>query len=281
MCRVFICLIALRNIFVSLPLFETLYSGTSFWVTSDILYGFSFLDSYSGIIRSNAKIVIFLYTTSLILYVFGVGRRYIAIMTFILFDLIQRMSYITLNGGDNLLKFIFLYLCFADSFRYLSIKKSKPNFTQISDAPNLSIFINNLVVLSIKIHLCCAYLLSTFYKLNTEVWFNGLATYYTLSVERFQGTPWNQILAKNGFWVTITTYSTLAIELSFPFLVWFRQTKLFITVATIVLHFGIFIFMMIYDFQIIFIFLHIFFFNDNDIKSLWILLKNKLTTIFS
>jgi hypothetical protein len=163
-----------------------------------------------------------------------------------------------MNGGDNLLKFSFLYLIFADSYRYLSVNPSK-NFDITTN------IFNNLVGLSIQLHLCLAYFLSTVYKLNSSVWFHGTATYYTLSLERFQGSFINKLIANNGYLVTFSTFATLIIELSFPFLVWFKSTKNIVLSLTFLLHIGIFWMMMIYDFQIIFLLMHPFFYTNSEL----------------
>src|SRR5690606_3670923 len=102
-------------------------------------------------------------------------------------------------------------------------------------------------------HLHCVFFFSAVHKINSEAWFNGIAIYYTLSIERFKGTGINEQLAKNGVFVTITTFLTLLIEIAYPFLIWFKQTRYFVMIPTILMHLGIYIFMMIYDFQIVFI----------------------------
>lgn len=111
------------------------------------------------------------------------------------------------------------------------------------------------------IHLCLAYWVSAFHKIHSDVWYNGVATYYIWQLDRFS-SPINFLFMKNSFIITLSTYFTLFFESLFPFLVWFRQTRYFFLVAGVLLHLGIYLTMMIYDFQILFIIIYGFFLKD-------------------
>ncbi|MCS3530806.1 hypothetical protein [Chryseobacterium sp. JUb7] len=127
------------------------------------------------------------------------------------------------------------------------------------------------------------YLVSALFKFNAKVWFSGVATYYTLQIERFKGTELNNVLANNGIFVTFSTYITLLWELVFPFLVWHKTGKYVVFAIGIAIHLGIYIFMMIHDFEILFMMCYGFFITDEELKKAGlyyrkgiILLKNKV-----
>ena len=168
------------------------------------------------------------------------------------------------------MKFILLYMCFADSFDYFSIQKTHYKSVYKIKINNL---ITNLAAFSIIMHLCLAYFVSGIFKLHSDVWFNGVASYYTLSLERFQGTPFNNQLAQNGYFVTITTYGTLFLELYFPVLIWIKKIRYPLLVAGILLHLSIFSLMMIYDFQFVFIMVYCLFLSNKEWKALFAKLK--------
>ena len=155
------------------------------------------------------------------------------------------------------MRFVLLYLVFADSFNFFSFGKYK-RFLEIRN------YFSNLSVLSLKIHLCIIYFISAIHKIHSDVWFNGVATYYTMNIERFNGTPYNLSLSKNSIFVTLSTYSTWFLELSYPFLVWFKASRKYIITLMIILHLSIAIFMMLYDFQILFIVVQGFFFVNEE-----------------
>jgi hypothetical protein len=217
------------------------------------------LNISSFYLREHIEIFLTSYVFVVILYFFGIGKNFVALLVFLLYDLNQKMIALTLNGGDNLTKFILLYMIFANTYEYFSVKKA--SYTS-RDTIN---FLSNIARWSICIHLCWAYFISAVHKIHADVWFNGIATYYILSLERYQGTTFNHDLARNGLFVTLTTYFTIIVELFFPVLIWNKTTRPYFIVAGILLHTGIFFFMMLYDFQLLFIATYGFFFTDSEL----------------
>ncbi len=192
---------------------------------------------------------------------FGIGRNFSIFLMYFFLEIFQRLNNFILNGGDNLLKFLILYMIFADSFRYLTIYKSK---APIRDSGTANL-LTNLSVLSVKIHLCLIYFISGIFKLNSKLWFSGVATYYTMLNERFEGTSWNKHIVQNGFFVTVSTYFVMLWEVFFPFLVNTKKLRLFTLITGVFMHAGIFIFMMIYDFEVLFVACYGFFYSDEEL----------------
>jgi hypothetical protein len=104
--------------------------------------------------------------------------------------------------------------------------------------------------------------------MHSDVWYNGVASYYTLNLERFRGTSVNSYIANNGYIVTISTYGVLLLELVFPFLIWFKKPRFFLIVGGILMHLFILIFMMIFDFELIFISIYGLFISKPEWKYL-------------
>jgi len=275
--RIFVCLYILKDICLSWGFIDLLYTGNSFLpATPSILL--ETLSISTDFLRENINYFLLFYITVTILFFFGIGKNFTALVVFLCFEINQRLCHITLNGGDNLLKFILLYLVFADCYRYFSVKPLQVKNESIKKLVNFS---TNLAVLSICMHLCWVYFISALHKIHADVWFNGVATYYTMSLERFSGTPFNDILAKNALFVTISTYFTIVVEMFFPVLVWFRQTKYLVLIGGIMLHLGIFTFMMIYGFQLIFIATYGFFITDKEWRQFRSFLNNNVQKISS
>ena len=215
----------------------------------------------------------------IILFLLGIGKRITPLLLFFTLGVIQTLSWLTLNGGDNILKFVILYFVFIDSYSKFSIIKYKEKNEKLAN------LLSNLGGYSLCFHFCLVYFISAIHKINADVWFNGVATYYILASERFQGTPWNVNLVQNGFFVTITTYGTIIIELFFPFLIWNKKLKFYLLALAFSLHFGIAVFMMLYDFQILFIVLLGFFITNEEwqemalkYESFFIKIKAKFTS---
>ncbi|MCW3467588.1 hypothetical protein [Chitinophaga nivalis] len=266
--RVFICFHLFKTIVFQWPYLDILYGPQSFISPTPTVLT-ELLGIQSSVIREHYQVFITTYLVVIVLFLFGIGKHFTALLLFLLYETVQRLCNIVLNGGDNFMRFVVLYMVFADSYQYFSIKALQIRNETLQRLSNL---FSNLAVRAVTIHFCIVYFWSAFHKIHANVWFNGVATYYIMSLARFKGTPWNDLLVKNGYFVTITTYATLLIEMYFPVLVWFRQTRVPIILCGIALHLGIYVFMMIYGFEIIFIMTYGFFFNDRE----WLGLLNKI-----
>jgi hypothetical protein len=80
---------------------------------------------------------------------------------------------------------------------------------------------------------------------------------------------YNSELAKNGYFVTMGTYFTLLFELFFPVLVWVRAIRPLLIISGIGLHLGIYVFMMIHDFEILFLMIYPFFFSSKQLQRFY------------
>ncbi len=262
--RVFICLYLIKDIIVTYRFTDLLYTGKSFLV-SEPLPLLEYFNISSDILRDNFYIFLLLYIALIVLFLFGIGKRFTALTLFFCVELMQNMAWLTLNGGDNIIKFVILYFVFIDSYSRFS---NKPISYKNEESKKLGNFLSNVAGYSICIHLCLIYFVSAMHKINSEVWFNGVATYYILGSERFRGTGLNLALIKNGFFVTLSTYGTILIELIFPFWIWFKKTRNVMIILAISLHMGIGLFMMLYDFQIIFVLLQGFFLTNKEWQTI-------------
>ncbi len=257
--RVFAALMLLKKLMLQWKLIPLLYMGSDFFepVNKEITGFFIRFDSY--LIRDNIHIFLGIFVLFLFLLLFGLGRNFTALIIYFLYDILMKLCPQILNGGDNFFKFILLYLVFADSFQYFSLEKYKEN--QFAGPRN---FLSNLAGLCVCIHLCFIYFISGIHKLHADLWFNGVATYYIFGSDRFNGTPFNAALSKNTVFVVFSTYGTILIELFYPVLVWVKKFTKVMVVLAAMLHFGIALFMMLYDFQAVFIFAQGFFFTNEQ-----------------
>jgi hypothetical protein len=270
--RIFICFHLLKKVFLSWEYKDLLYMSKSFFVHEESPI-FNYFNIDSIVIVDNFKFFYFIYVILILLYFFGIGKNFTAFILFIFYEILQNLCPSILNGGDNLLKFIMIYMIFIDSYKYFSIKPKVYKNTEIT---KLNVFLSNLGGYSICLHICLAYFISAIHKIHADVWFNGIATYYTLSLERFRGTGYNLYLAKNAIFVTFSTYLTILIELFYPVLIWFNKTKKLMIILAIMLHISIYILMMIYDFQLVFIFVQGFFIANTDWINFYEKLKEKI-----
>ncbi|WP_334124784.1 hypothetical protein [Empedobacter brevis] len=265
------------RVFISFHILKKMYLG---WSSISLLYG-DLMIAKSPILNTlpflaysvgDFPLIILLTILVSLLFAFGIGRWFTALLLYMLMYFNNELSYLYSNGGDNLLSFICLYMIFTNSYNYFVLNKSKISKSKIS---NLA---SNLACYSIMIHLCLIYFVSFIHKIHSDMWYNGVANYYILNLERYS-SPFNHIFSKNMTFIVFSTYFTLAFELFFPILVWNKKLRNILLISGIFLHLGIYFFMMIYDFEILFIMIYGFFITNSEWSKIFIYIKEKTTRI--
>jgi hypothetical protein len=260
--RVFICTHLLKKIILEWSNMEMMYGPNSIISHLPIRFGPYIFES--TVFREHFHLLLTCYILVILLFFFGIGKNITNFVLLVFLALFQRLDWLILNGGDNLLFFLVFYLVFADSFNYFTISKLSPKKENTRRLVNL---LSNLAAWSIMFQFCLIYIVSAVHKLHADVWFNGVAVYYTFMLDRFKGTPFNNALARNEFFVTAGTYFTIFFEMYFPVLVFVKKLKPYLVLIGLTLHMGIYVFMMIYDFQFVFIFAYIIFFSNEELRS--------------
>lgn len=279
--RVAISIWLLKEVIINWPYMDILYGQAVFVeLKSNILNrlpgGISFARQYYFWLIIPYVVVIFL-------NIAGIGKWLTAIFLFMLHYVLQQMNPTVLNGGDIMARLILFYLVFANTYQYFVWVKEKKQPVEKEKLQNL---VSNLAAYSIMFQLCLSYFLSGMEKLVDPFWLNGEGTYYALSVERFMGTPYNKYLVQFKWFNLFTNYFTIAFELLFPLLIWIKKIRKPLLITGIIFHAGIYIFMMIYGFQVVFILMYgMFLPNDQllqftqNVKAFFIRKKVITTTI--
>jgi hypothetical protein len=264
--------LALVRVYVAFHFIKKLLLG---WRYINLLYG---PDSFAewtgkvfGLIPSESLRSLYVVLCSLLLVgclfmALGIGKRLAVWSCFVLVVLLQRVDGLVLNGGDDLIKFVLFYLGFADSFRYLALRRSVAPAADSRWGWISNLFTNMAWVTTLG-HLCLVYAVSGLHKAHAEVWFNGTAVHYTLLLERFKGTSWNELIANNALLVAAMTYCTLFWELAFSLLIWHKLGRYLAIAIGLGMHVGIYVFMMIHDFETLFIALYAFAFTDLEFSA--------------
>jgi len=158
----------------------------------------------------------------------------------ILWVLIMNLTsflYPTLTAGDYLLNQLLLFNCF-----FVSKESSGAVWNDIKTA------LHNTALIVIKLQICVAYFLAGYYKFIDESWISGSAVYQTFQIPEFS----NSMFASIPHWLcSVLTYTTIAYQLSFAFLVWFRPFKIYLFSFGIMQHLLIALGMGLFQFGII------------------------------
>ncbi len=238
--RVAVCLLLLKETFLT-------------WPNFDILYGENVFLEYSkgAVAGMHIHYLYFhlIYIAVIITHLLGIGKYLGAAVVFYMFNVLYSVDTPIINGGDTMMRLVLFYLIFADSYQHFVLLKKTPFGKEITKIINL---LSNLSALSIMLQLCYAYFTSALAKIHTDIWYNGEAVYYILLQERYMGTMFNKALVKHEWFVLSATYFTILFELLFPVLIWIKKLRPALIAAGILLHAGVYLFLMLYNFQLIF-----------------------------
>ena len=199
----------------------------------------------------------------LVIFLFTIGwcTRITSALTWLAaLSYIQR-SQITLFGMDTMMNISLFYLMIGPSGAALSVDRllalrrnarlnphePKPG-NLLEDRPELMVSANFALRL-LQVHFCMIYLSAGLSKLMGSSWWSGTALWVT--VANFEFTPirfafyeeplrW--LCQHRWLWEMVMTSGvlyTLALEISFPFLVWQRRFRGFVVAGSVLLHTGI------------------------------------------
>lgn len=246
------------------------------WSSMDILYGYecfvvsknNFLNRLPNgdflLVKAYYGWFIAVYIVVIFFNIAGIGRWFTALILFSMQLTLQKMNSSFVNGGDALAKLLLFYLIFANSYQYFVLFKQKKRSTASIKLQNL---LSNLVAFSIMLQLCIAYFSSGLAKIMESVWWQGEATYYALQMERYIGTPFNRYLVQYRWFNFFSNYATLLFELFFPILIWVKKIRKPLLVAGLFFHACIYIFLMIYGFEIVFVLTYGFFLPNKSLLN--------------
>lgn len=251
--RVYICFRIIKKTYLDWSSISLIF-GRVIEVESPILEMFSFLDCT----LLNIPIILILIISLSLLFAFGLGKRLTILLLIICIYFKGELNYLQNNDKSNLL--LCSYLFFTNSYDYFSLNRLKYKNVNIK---KLSNFISNLAVYSIMIHLCLVYFTSFIHKIHSDMWFNGVANYYIFNLERYN-SPFNYFFSKNLFFTVFSTYFTLVFELLFPILIWNKKFRNTLLILGLCLHICRYYFLMIYDFEILFIMIYGFFLTNQE-----------------
>ena len=246
--RVAISLWLLKEVCINWQSMELLYGQAAFFVPKNTIL--NRLPGGLPFIRDHYLWFISLYLVVILMNILGVGRWFTALALLMLFYLLYQMNMFFTNAGDKMARLILTYLVFADSYQYFVLIKEKTASIYVQRFRNL---VSNLAALSIMIQLCVAYFTLGIAKLDDPLWQHGQATYYALSMERYTGTSLNKYLVQYKWLNVLSNYAVMLFELGFPLLIWFKKLRKPLLLFGLVFHLCIYIFMMIYGFQIVFL----------------------------
>jgi len=214
-------------------------------------------------LSSNDKYEVFIFVLGILvsaLFLVGWKTRITSVLFYVFtWSLYQRNPFV-LDGGDNLLYLFAFFLMFVKSDRYLAVDSSP----EVDSGSHLPAILHNFAVAAMVLQLMILYTSSGLAKATGHLWQNGTALYYVLQTDEFNMSHWSVILWKSTAVVTFFTYATILYQVSWPFLIWYRSTKLAMVSGAVLMHLSIAYFMGLTWFSIIMIGAEAVIFSDDD-----------------
>jgi len=258
--------------------YEVLYSNGSFLDMPPTKYFHNFHLNLFWL-KEHYQFLIWGSMLLLVLNLFGIGRNLVSLLLWFVFSLLYHMNNAFFNSGDEMSLILLFFLSFSNSYDYLTLFKRK----QLSaEKEKLYNFISNLAALCIMINLCLAYFSAGFFKLMDPWWQKGTGIYYFLNDDRYS------ILAAGGknvqfplWFIYLVNWGTIILELLFPVLVWFKKYRTVVFGLCLLMHAGIYSFLMIYAMTFTFLIQYCIFYPDNKVKALFEKIRGFVSRLFS
>lgn len=247
--RVMVSLWYLQQLFFRRNALDLIYSNHSI-LRLEPSWAMRFFHLDTAYFRADYPYLIGFAVLLLVLNLLGIGRNLVAFLLFLWMGFIYWLNDNYGNGGDKMALILLFYLSFADTYARFTLFKTKPRTPDCQAMANL---VSNLAAFSIMLNLCLCYFMAFVHKLEDLVWLNGSAIRFALNDERFGAFAFNRWLGDRHYLIMLLSYSVLLFEATFPFLVWIPRWRKTMVVLGVLLHAGIFLFLMIYGMSIIFI----------------------------
>lgn len=204
-----------------------------------------------------------------LLVVVGFRTRAAVVVHYVLTWSIYQRNPTLLDGGDNLLYLVVLYLVAVDCGAHFSIDAARRRRRGVDDGLRglryrVGSLLHHAGVAAIAVQVCVLYLTSGLYKVQGQKWQDGTALYYILRVPEFTWPGWSERVYMNAFLVTVLTYATVLFQLSFPFLLLNRYTRLAAVAGGLFFHVGIALFMGLAAFSATMISVELLLLSDQD-----------------
>ena len=211
-----------------------------------------------SILAEHSTLFLSVYGLVLVAFILGIGKNITSFLVFVFHFLMIQLTLPLMTWGETILKFSLLYFILVDSFKYLSLSKSKGNFQ----------FLSKLAVWSIILHVFLIYLNNAYFKILDKDWQQGIAIFYSFSqYAGFQDSFWYSVLS-NEFLTKSINYFIIFQQLSFVPLVIWKRTRGFAILLSIIIHIIMLFQFGLWKFELIVILLYGFLLNDKEWRML-------------
>ncbi|HUG18126.1 MAG TPA: HTTM domain-containing protein [Planctomycetaceae bacterium] len=166
---------------------------------------------------------------SLLLLICGIWSRLAALVVFVLLTGLYNGNSMIFDGEDTVFRLFAFFMIFVPGPKSVRETASEQRAETGSAWPvwPLRMF---------QLQMCLMYYCCALQKMKGEPWTDGTALYYVFRLYDFYRVPMPDFMTENLFFIKLLSWSVIAIELSVPFLIWFKETRLPTLVFVLVFH---------------------------------------------
>lgn len=165
----------------------------------------------------------------------GALSRYSALAVFVGLLSFQNRNALILDSEDHVFRIIALLLALIPCGHSWSIDAMIRNAA--ADAPSLSYARPAWALRVLQIQMCLIFLSAGLWKLSGHDWLDGTALYYVSRLEDYFGRlPIPGFLFETPWLVALLGWLVIAVELTVPVLIWFRETRRWCLLAALLFH---------------------------------------------
>lgn len=203
---------------------------------------------------------------SAVLWLLGWRTRYVTPILYVLWRSLDDRNPLLADGGDNLVALLMFYACFADvSARGSLDARFHPRREPLTLFDKCAGMLHNAALLAMLVQVCVLYAVAGLTKVQGTAWRDGTAIYYAFRTAEFSWPGFSEFVYSSPIVVTILSYATVAVQISFPFCVTLNaHSRRVILLLAIGFHLGVGAFMGLVTFASFMIAADLLFIPDED-----------------
>lgn len=208
-------------------------------------------------------------------FTIGFKTRASAIILFVLVASFNERNNLVLNSGDTVLRLMIFFFIFSPAGRAYAVDSLMARLKIPESEAMLPFASPSWAQRMMQIQVAVIYFVTAYAKSRGELWHGGEAIYYVVGLIDFHITGVEQLMNYPLIYSALT-FVTLFVELSLPFLLFFRATRPYAVVAGIGLHAWTMVFMLLPVFPILMMSTYIIFFSEDELGGLLQRIRTRL-----
>jgi predicted DCC family thiol-disulfide oxidoreductase YuxK len=198
-----------------------------------------------------------------ICFTLGFYSRVSSVLLYVLVASFHERNNLVLNGGDTVLRTMLFLFMFAPSGAALSVDALRRRMRRPEGEDPGPVLIRPWAQRMMQIQVAIIYLVTAYAKSRGALYHDGSAMYYVFGLVDFNIRGVEQLM-NYPLAYSFLTYAVMFIEVSLPFLLWFRAARPYAVLLGLLAHGWIIVFMTIPVFGVLMLATYLPFFSEEE-----------------